>query len=114
MKKILLFSLCLAGSPLFAADAKPTPNDTPVLDEHSRLVQEFMAERAKLVAAREQVKAKVKKARTDNDPKALKTAQDEAAQLERDFKTRNADLARQIKVKEDEKKPATPARPTGG
>lgn len=100
MKTSVLFCLTLVAAAAYGQ---------PPIAEHDRLVQEFMAERAKLIAAREQLATKAKKAKAEKDPKALKTAQDDAKQLERDFLTRTTELSRQIKAKEDEKKPALPA-----
>jgi hypothetical protein len=113
----LVFLLLTCAAVTFAAsdDSKsPASNPAPIA-EHDRLVQELMAERGKLVEARKELQAKTKKAKKERDAQALKKAQDDIAALEKDFTTRNADLVRQIKAKEDEKKGPRPGtgKPTG-
>ena len=114
MKSFRLFFLLVSCTAVtFAAtdDAKNTAPGAPAaIAEHDRLVQEFLAERAKLVEARQELKEKAKKARTEKNAKDLKKAQEEIAALEQDFKTRNAELIRQIKAKDEEKKGPKPSK----
>ena len=99
----------------FGQNAKGPTADVPVfvpkapIAEHDRLVQEFMAERAKLLESRTVVKAQQKAAKESKNDKAIKDAQKAADQLEKDFLTKNADLIKQMKAAEDAKKMPRPA-----
>lgn len=114
MKKIL-FCLLLAAAlgTRGAEQPKPARGSPPTqgADEYTQLVQEYAAERAKLIEARQTLKTQAKQAKTARNSEALRTAQDALVHLEQAFGRRNADLVRRIKAKESEKKPR-PVRPT--
>lgn len=117
MKKSLFLALNLLASVVVAApsdtakdtnETKDTPSSPPAIDEHTRLVQQYMAERAKLVEARAASKTKIKDAKARNDKTSLKKAEQDVRQLETDFAAKNADLVRQIRAENDAKKPKRP------
>ena len=113
MKNSLLLTFCLLAS---AATAAPTdkPSSPPAIDEHSRLVQEYQAERAKYFAERDAVKARAKQARDGKNARDLKDAQDELVKLEQKFAQRNAELIRKLKDDEAAKNPRSHRPTTGG
>jgi hypothetical protein len=113
LRLVLLVATCTAVTFAASDDKKSTPANPAPIAEHDRLVQELMAERAKLVEARQELKAKTKKAKADKDTQALKKAQDDAAKLESDFKIRNAELIQKIKAEEDKKRGPRPSKSGG-
>lgn len=107
-------SLALAPATFAAKEAKDAPPAADI-NEHDRLVQEFMAERAKLIESRQTLKAQAQKAKKEKNQEGLRAAQDKMVRLEREFAAKNAALIGQLKASEDRKKPKpTDAKKSGG
>lgn len=98
----LVGAMLLATAALARAAEPP-----PIEDEHTRLVQEYMAKRAEWVALREREMPKIKAAKDKAQRRALERKLDEDVQR---LKAQSAELSARMrsaeKAKRDRKSPA--------
>lgn len=108
MKKPICVALLIAAVSAVPAPAQTAKADNAGVEEHSRLVQAYMARRAEWVALREREQKRARDAKDDQERKRIlrKLDDDEHA-----LRAASATLARQVHEAEQARRPD--AKPRG-